>query len=205
MRYEDFRSKVKDLPLISSSYLRLMFADDAGLKTQLLRWSQAGKLIRLRKNIYILNNDDRKINPSRLFIASELYKPSYVSMEYILSFYGLIPEKVADITSITSKKTAAFENIFGKFVYQHIKLNCFTGFRGLKDEAGLTCYMATPEKAVVDFIYLNQNRFKGNFRQVLFESFRFQNTEILDRKKLTEYANLFASAKVKAIIKEVKK
>ena len=204
MRFEQFRTKVRTLPVISGDFLKLLSDKNQQFKNQITRWQKSGKIIKLRRNLYILNEDERKINPSRLFIACELYSPSYVSMEYALSFYGLIPERVADITSITTKKTAAFENALGRFIYQHIKIKCFAGFTELKDEAGLAYYMATPEKAIVDFIYLNQSRFKEDFRQELFGSFRFQNTKILNAKKMIYYSELFGSKKLKAILKQVK-
>lgn len=204
MRYEEFKSKIKDLPLLNVQYLKLVAANDQAFKNQLRRWQKAGKILRLKRGFYILNEEDRKINTSRLAIAKELYSPSYVSMEYALSFYSIIPEKVADVTSITTKKTAKFENAFGRFVYQHLKTRCFTGFVELKDEANVPYYMATPEKAVVDFIYLNQSRFNDNYVQVLNESFRFQNLGVLKRKQLDDYAELFSSRKLKAIVKALK-
>lgn len=204
MKYEQFREKVASFPLISKQYLKLIAENNQVLKNQLSRWNKSGKIIQLKQNLYMLNQNDRKINPSRLFIASEIYKPSYISMEYALSFYGFIPEKVSDITCITSKKTATFKNVFGKFVYQHVKISCFTGFVELKDEAGLTCHIATPEKAVVDFLYLNQNHFKGNYKNMLVESFRFQNLNMLNKKKINYFTELFKSEKLKKIVKEVK-
>ncbi|MEK7450026.1 MAG: hypothetical protein AAB019_11165 [Planctomycetota bacterium] len=216
MQYDVFRSSVKALPLISREFLRLITAGQKGFGVQLNRWQDAGKVIKLRKGFYILNENDRKINPSRLFIAKELYSPSYVSMEYALSYYGLIPERVTDITCITSKKTAVFRNALGKFIYQHLDQACFTGFLESEDEAGLKYFIATPEKATVDFLYLNQRLFqtgsersrtirsihgkKDNYQSVLTESLRFQNTGGLNRQMLSKYAGLFHSQKLKRII-----
>lgn len=88
-----------------------------------------------------------------MFIAKEIYSPSYVSLEYALSIYGLIPERVVDVTSVTTKKPIEFKNKLGVFIYQHIKENCFTGFIEKEDENGLVYFIATPEKAVADFLY----------------------------------------------------
>lgn len=203
MRYEEFRKNVKKFPLISVQHLKLSGYNQE-LKNQLLRWQEDGKIIHLRKGLYILNQDDRTINPSRFFIACELYKPSYISTEYALYFYGIIPERVIDITCVTTKKTIRFENAFGNFVYQHIKTNTFTGFYEVRDEAGLIYFMANPEKAVVDFVYLNLERFKGDYKEVLIESFRFQNTEELKMKKLKDYGELFGNEKLNKILKMVK-
>lgn len=203
MKYDEFRRITKDLPLINFRYLKLINNNEQVLKNQLLRWQKTGKIIRLRRGLYILNSDDRKINPSRMALSKEIYSPSYVSMEYALSFYGLIPEKVVDVTCITTKKTAVFENMLGKFIYQHLKTICFTGFYELKDETGLPYYIAVPEKAVVDFVYLNQECFKESYFQTLLESFRFQNINTLNANELIRYANLFTSKKMKNIIEEL--
>ncbi|MFH1824631.1 MAG: hypothetical protein ABH873_05330 [Candidatus Firestonebacteria bacterium] len=205
MKYDEFKAKVKNVPVINIELLKLLFAYSQQFKNQMSRWQKNGKILKLRKNLYILSNEDRRINPSRLFISHEIYNPSYVSMEYALSFYDLIPEKVTDITCITTKKTTTFENILGKFIYQHIKIDCFAGFLEFKDEVGLTYYMATPEKAVVDFLYFNQYRFNIDYKKTLHESFRFQNTKILDTKRLQEYVKIFKDKKLKRIIQEVKK
>ncbi|OGB89687.1 hypothetical protein A2625_06120 [candidate division WOR-1 bacterium RIFCSPHIGHO2_01_FULL_53_15] len=201
MRYEEFRQKVKGLPLITSQFMALLAGADRSVLVQFRRWVKAGKIIKLRKGLYLLNQSDRRINPSRLFIANEIYSPSYVSLEYALSFYGLIPEKAVDVTCVTSKKTANYKNSLGQFIYQHIKERCFTGFEEFKDEAGLVYFMATPEKAAVDFLYLNQDRFKSDYDKLLAGSFRFQDKGSLNAKKLMSYAKLFNSRKLERIVK----
>jgi hypothetical protein len=201
MRYEKFRLRVHNLPLINLAMLKLAGMYDHNLKMQIMRWSRQGKLIKLRRNMYLLRAEDRKLQTSRLYIAAEIYKPSYIGTEYALSFYGLIPERVNDITCITTKKTMSFKNKTGNFYYQHIQAKCFTGFIEQKDEAGLSFFMARPEKAVVDFIYLNLHRFRDNFKSVISESFRFQNYEDLNKDLLLFYSNLFASNKLQRVIK----
>jgi len=202
MRFDEFKTKVKDLPLLTIPSLRLLLGNGQAVKNQITRWQKSGKILRLRRGIYILNEADRKLNPSRAFIAGELYHPSYVSTEYALSFYGLIPERSADVTSVTSKKTAFFSNAYGKFVYQNIRNSCFAGFEEIKDEAGLTYFMALPEKALADFLYLNLNRFSGDSGPALTDSFRFQNTGILRKKILYRYGELFANNKLMALLKQ---
>lgn len=200
MNYEEFKSKVVNRPLIDVKLLKLEGFYTHSLKVQIRRWCKKEKIIKLRNNLYILKETDRKINPSRLFISNELYKPSYISNEYALSFYGIIPERVTDITSVTPKKTMIFKNKLGRFIYQHIKQNCFTGFIEQKDEAGLSFLISIPEKAVVDFLYLNSDRFKYDFENTLVDSFRFQNLSGLDNKLLLKYCDLFKFYKLKLIV-----
>ncbi|MDD5672605.1 MAG: hypothetical protein PHC61_00455 [Chitinivibrionales bacterium] len=205
MIYSAFRQALKGYPLISWPLIKMLTPGDSNLKVQLSRWRKKGKLLRLTKNFAVLNEADRAIFPSRPFLACELYKPSYISLEYALSFYGLIPARVADVTCITTKKTMTIINTFGTFIYRHCKIECFTGFTAQKDEAGLQFYLAEPEKALVDFIYLNLEKFStGAVRDVLKNSYRFQGFKAIDRKKLFMFGAHFNNGKLLRILKEVK-
>ena len=151
--------------------------------------------------MYILNESDRKLSPSRAFIAGQLYSPSYVSMEYALSSYGLIPERAADVTSITTRKTALFSNVSGTFRYQHVKPSGFRGFLASRDEAGLPFFIAEPEKAVVDLLYLQLNKIKDCSAALFEEYFRLQNLDSLKPGKIMAYAKVFGSSKLMRVAK----
>jgi predicted transcriptional regulator of viral defense system len=200
MNYHDFKNKVQNWPLIYSRDLMLPEADKQVIRNQLERWQAKKLLIKLKKGIFLLNPNDRKITPSRMFIANQLYFPSYVSLEYALGFYGLIPERVSNVTSVTTKKTQRLKNELGEFVYQHIKPEALRGFRAQKDESGLNFFIAEPEKAIVDFCYLNLKNFTADFEGVFEENYRFQNLETLDIRKLTGFARLFNSGKLVCVI-----
>jgi hypothetical protein len=198
MKFLDFKAKFKDLPLLP---VRVIFgqAGRADLN-QLDRWRKQGLLLQLRRSLYIFCGAERKIDPSRLYLAGQLYQPSYVSLEYALSKYGLIPEKVADVTSVTTKKTARFANDFGSFIYQTVKPSAFRGFIAQKDEAGLPYFIAEPEKAVADFVYLNRHKIAaGAEEEMLLESFRFQNLGTLKKKKLSDYFRIFNMRKMESV------
>jgi len=122
-----------------------------------------------------------------------------VSLESALSYYSLIPEAVADVTSVSTKKTSRFTNSIGNFVYQRVKPDAFRGYRSYKDEAGLECLIAEPEKAVVDFLYLNLRKFKTAAKEVFKESYRFQNIEGLKPKKVFFWARLFKNSRLEAV------
>jgi hypothetical protein len=208
MKFDIFRKLFQGYPLISWPLIKMLTPGNQQLKIQLCRWRKTGKLVRLNRRLFMLNEADRKINPSRLYLAGEMYKPSYLSLEYALSFHGLIPEKVVDLSSVTTKKTMTFKNSFGTFFYRHLKTECFTGFTEEKDEAGLGYFIAGPEKALVDFVYLNLEKFRpgpaGGYGEVLRGSYRLQNQKILDGKKLEGYAALFNSRKLLKVIGEVR-
>jgi predicted transcriptional regulator of viral defense system len=202
MRYSQFKNKYLHLPLIiTRDILRFRKNDKQAMLNQLRRWQDKGLIIKLKKGLYILNANDRKINPSRHFIANQLYTPSYVSLEYALNFYGLIPERVNEVTSITTKKTTRFINERGGFSYQHIKPETFRGFKALRDENGLEFFIAEPEKALVDFLYLHLDKFKTSDPDIFELSYRFQNVETLNRRRIVELARLFQNHKLQKIAK----
>lgn len=195
MKFTDFKAKFRDLPLLTT---RIMFGKATGADlNQLDRWCKQGLLIQLRRGFYLFGKEERKIEPSRLYLAGQFYQPSYVSLEYALSRYGLIPERVADVTSVSTKKTARFTNDFGTFSYQTVKPAVFRGFISAKDESGLAYFIAEPEKAVADFVYLNLGKVAaGAAERTLRESFRFQNAGSLRKNKITAYFGLFNSKKM---------
>ena len=198
MKFGDFKVKFRDLPLLPT---RVVFGKASGADlNQLDRWCKQGLLLQLRRGLYIFGKDERRIEPSRLYLAGQLYQPSYISLEYALSRYGLIPEKVVDVTSVSTKKTARFTNDFGTFIYQTVKPSAFRGFISGKDEAGLPYFIAEPEKAVADFVYLNLGKIAaGAAEKTLLESFRFQNLGSLKKGKITAYFGLYDNAKMREI------
>jgi hypothetical protein len=121
-------------------------------------------------------------------------------MESALAFYGLIPEFVGATTSVTTRKTARFQNDFGIFIYQSIDPKAYGGFQAMKDSQDLTVLVALPEKALVDFFYLNLSGFAPSNPRVFSESYRFQNCESLKPKSLRQFAKRFGSKKLLAVI-----
>lgn len=203
MRYLEFKDTVKDFPLISSTHIYNLDRESKTLKVQFSGWLKKGLIVKLKRGIYILNENDRKIEPSRIFLANALYSPSYVSTTYAFGYYDLIPEKVEDVTSVTTKKTAKFTNPFGTFIYQHLKTNLFFGFTEIKDENGFPVFIAEPEKTILDFIYLNIEDFKNKEEDIFSLSYRFQNLDILKKKRLVEYARRFENKAVMDVVKNL--
>src|SRR3989338_6040481 len=121
---------------------------------QLSRWAKQGKVIRLKRGLYTLPEEYRKTPLSLRWLANTLYSPSYLSLEYMLSWYDMIPERVADMTSFTILKTASFTNALGYFSYRSLKKRHFFGFEETTDESGRPVLLAVAEKALLDYIYL---------------------------------------------------
>ena len=191
MTYFEFKNVFRDLPIIPSSNFSNVTKEVQALRWNLVQWQQKGLVIKLRKGLYLLNENDRKIHPSRIFLANALYSPSYVSTEYVLGYYDLIPEKVEDVTSVTTKNVKRFRNPFGTFIYQHLKTDLFFGFKEILDENKWPVHIAEPEKAVLDFIYLHLVDFKNKDQDVFELSYRMQNLDILKRNKLLSFAKRY--------------
>lgn len=112
------------------------------------RYSRKGAVIKLRNGLYCLAT----AKPSELAIANRLYGPSYVSFEYALALHHLIPETVYVVTSATPRPTRTLSAAGTTFEYHRIKRQAFTGYEPAKI-GGETVLLATPEKALVDFLY----------------------------------------------------
>lgn len=84
-------------------------------------------------------------------VANFLHSPSYISLETALSFYGIITQFPYPITSVTPKRTKIIRTLDKEFSFSHIKADLFLGYE--KKESFL---IATPEKALFDYLYLFQ-------------------------------------------------
>ena len=139
MKFDTLLSMVGRQPYFDlATLLQLSGEDRAMLLTQLSRWTRAGKLEPLRRGMYALAARYRAapINPAEL--ANQLYRPSYLSTEWALGFYGLIPEMVVTYTSVTSRFPQGFVNAFGRFESRHVKQSALFGMRApLYQGAGL--------------------------------------------------------------------
>lgn len=125
-------------------------------RNNLGRWEKQGKLIRLRQGFYTFPAL-KELSDAPFYFANKIYSPSYISLESALSFYGMIPEGVINITSVTSRKTKSFQNVIGNYFYRSVKPELMFGY--LVEQSALSkkwhILLASPEKALLDFLYLN--------------------------------------------------
>lgn len=161
---------------------------------QLSRWAQAGKIIRLKRGLYTLPTATHRAPFSTPWLANTLYSPSYLSLETMLSWYDMIPERVTQTTSVTILKTAKFKNTMGTFVYRHLQPRLFVGFEETRDEHGAAILMATPEKALLDYIYLYPHW--QPTQEFAEKNIRLQQLGQLRPKWIKHWAELFHSKKM---------
>ncbi len=122
-------------------------------RNNFVRWSQKGYLIRLRRGLYSFA-ELQSVPEMATYFAARIYKPSYISLHSALSHYGLIPESVSRITSVTSLKTAAFRNEFGEYAYKSVREDLMFGYEPRRLANGRVAPCATREKALLDLLYL---------------------------------------------------
>lgn len=185
MKYQEFKIAI-DKPYFST--LDVLLERLKIYNYQLSLWKKKGYIGHLKRGQYFFVDRENEINPRE--ISFLLYEPSYISLEYALSHYGLIPEMVYAQTAMTTKTTRRFSNKFGEFIYRRIHPKLFFGYDPVELPNG-KYLMADPEKSLIDYFYLNLG--KLNDRKDI-ESLRINCHEldkIIDRKKLNAYLKEF--------------
>lgn len=200
MKWADFIKITGSLPIIDVEILLAGETNTSQARVQISRWHKEGKLIQLKRGLYLLSEAYRKIEIWEPYIASFLKKPSYISLEKALEYYDLIPEAVTVYTSVSTKRQGRFVSKAGIFDYRHIKNSLFWGYESITIHKQ-TAFMALPEKALLDLIYLNGL----NIQQEYLEELRLQNVEKINIDRLFEYAEKFQGPGMQRAAKVIKK
>lgn len=158
------------------------------------------RIVRIKKGIYILGEEERTGTYSKEILANLIYGPSYVSLEYALSLYGMIPERVETVTSVTTGKNREFRTPVGTFTYRYLNRIFFSpGVRNMPSGDGRSFLMASPEKALVDRIFFESGlESKGEVRDFLLDSMRIDPEALanLDSSRLWEITSLYKKRKI---------
>lgn len=145
---------ISNLDFFTKEALRQLETDKEALNFNIKNWLKNGKIISLKKGLYLLaerwEKEADKESYSE-FLANKIYEPSYLSMEYVMSKYGLLTEAVYGLSSVTTKKTKVFKNRVGLFSYSSITPGLFTGFK-IENGARIKV-VASKAKAVFDYLY----------------------------------------------------
>jgi predicted transcriptional regulator of viral defense system len=113
-----------------------------------------GSIIRIKKGLYVFGDEYRRMPFSREILGNLIYGPSYISLDYALQHYGLIPERVETVTSVTTGRSRRFSTSVGLFTYRMIPVEAFrVGMDQIEIGDGRAFLMATPAKALADKLY----------------------------------------------------
>lgn len=155
--------------------LKEKYRDYANPLDKIKRDADKGILFRLTKGLY---ETDPHAEP--YLLASSILSPSYLSFEWALSYYGLIPERVFAITSASMQihKNKTFCNHFGRFEYGDVPSKVFPYGLTYLEEGEYIVKIASKEKAICDS--LCKYRVVKNveeLKELLFEDKRFDEGE----------------------------
>lgn len=185
MIWKNFLEEFAARPMFHSSMLNIFHERREHLNVQLSRWVKAGKLIQVRKGWYLIAQPYRQQDITLPVIANRVVHPSYLSLDWALQYYDLIPEHVPNPTSVTSGRGIRFMFRDNLFIYRHIQPAFFLGYEQ-RDYNGCKIVVALPEKALLDKIYLFS---KSNiFSLAWLEELRLQNVEQLDLRRFRSFS-----------------
>jgi len=191
--------------IISTSILKNKYHGYSNPLDKIKRDTDKGILIRLNRGLY---ETDKNVNPC--FLASSILSPSYLSFDWALSHYGLIPEKVVSITSasLNMKKNKTFNNKFGIYEYSDIPPAAFSEGLTYFDNGSYSVKIATKEKAICDSLckwrVINSVR---ELKELLFVDKRIDEEEFFtcDFKLMTRLAALYNKTNLEILIKLIGK
>jgi hypothetical protein len=160
-------------------------------------------LIQLKKGLYIPGPKLNISPPEPFLVANHLLGPSYVSLDSALSHWGFIPERVYEISSITTNLSRTYKTPIGRFSYTHLGLPYYSfGIKQVELTKKQTVLMASPEKAICDKIVITSGVLLRSVKQtlsLLIEDFRIdrQLLQTLDSRAIDSWLN--AAPKVNSL------
>ena len=198
MEFDSLLKLIGDDPVFESSLLLAGNIDPKLVRLQLTRWVNSGRIYQLRRGLYSIAPPYQKTRPHPFLIANHLQRASYVSLQSALAFYSLIPEAVNTTVSVTTGRPERLETPLGLYEFRHIKTDLFFGYQ-MTDLEGQSALVATPEKALLDLIYLTPGGESPNYLREL----RLQNVDLLDLDLLKKQSAVFDTPKMSKSVKNL--
>lgn len=192
MKFDELLEIVAEEPVFETALLLTGQRDPDHVRRQLSRWVRAGKIHQLRRGLYALAPPFRKAKPHPFVLANRIVPASYVSLQSALAHFDLIPEHVPVVTSVTTGRPDERDTPLGAFAYRHVSPPAFFGYRLLEFGRTQSAFVATPEKALLDLVYLTPRADRRDY----LEGLRLQNTDRLDIDELDRLASRFERPKL---------
>ena len=191
--------------IINSNMLKSKYSDYANINNKIKREIDSKKLYKIVNGIY----ETDPYVPAYL-LSGIIYGPSYISFDYALSYYSIIPERVTTITYATynKRKRKMYKTSFGVFTYQDIPKSVYSKEIILNIEGDYSYQIATLEKAICDKLYsLKPLHNINNLENMQFNDLRFNEDEFLkvDINKIEKLSKLYGSTNVKLLLKYLRR
>jgi hypothetical protein len=180
------------LPEFDYLALLQLLSDYQSPRDKITRMLKEGEIIRVKKGLYVWGNESGAAPYSKEVLANQIYGPSYISLEYALSYYGMIPERVEVVTSMTCRRNKEFTTPVGGFSYRYLSLSKYpVGITQISIDPNRAILIATREKALADKLLFSDQGQINSFRDLesfLCEDLRIDQGEIakLNRNRLKE-------------------
>ena len=164
---------------------------------------KTGAIIRVKKGLYVFGDRYRKHLYSKELLANLIYGPSYVSLDYALAYYGIIPERSEALTSVTLSRTRKFSTPVGLFLYRQIPAQAYqAGMVRVEGDHDQAFLIASPEKALADKIVSVRSApiaSSAEMRRFLEEDLRIDVGVIrsLSAERIDEFAGRYRSRKLR--------
>lgn len=211
MRIEDLR-KMTDSEEIDYQFLMSALKSYSHPRDKISGWLKSGELIRVKKGLYVFGQRVAQGPYSREILANLIYGPSAISLTYALAYYGLIPERVELVTSVTNKRNKLFSTPAGNFIYYYLQPKKYAVGIDIKNTASDRQFIiASPEKALCDQIYIIDKEIDfhdmKDVEAYLFYDLRIDENEIknFNIKKLEEICNCYEQKKLNLLLQFFKK
>lgn len=191
VNWYEFNRKMKDkkvLLFFAVDVRRIFGVSKVAADFLLHRYAAKGYIVRVKRGLYAFPD----ALPPEPYLANKIYEPSYISLEFALSYHRVIPETVYEITSVTPKAPRRFKTLGKIYSYRKIKKVAFTGYI-IEKQKGFSFQIADPEKAFVDTNYF---RMLGKLKPIS----RY-NKEKINPEKALRYALSIGNKKLLGIIK----
>ena len=184
MQLEKKLSSLGGVPLTHGALVS-MLKEYRSPNDKIVRLIDEGWLVPIKRGLYVVSPERTTIPISTPLLANLLYGPSYVSMDYALYHYGIIPERVVEVTSMTTRRGKVYDLLIGRFSYTHSPLDFYpVGIDRVENTDKTGFLMASPEKALCDKLVFTRNlniASQRALRELLFDDLR------LDEESITRF------------------
>ncbi|MGI6394704.1 MAG: type IV toxin-antitoxin system AbiEi family antitoxin domain-containing protein [bacterium] len=180
---------------IDYNYLKSFLSEYKNVRVKINDMLKKKEIVRIKKGLYVLGKPYSKSLFYKETLSNLIYGPSYISLEYALSFYGMIPEKVQIVTAVTNKRNKVFDTPLGRFSYRYINTSLYPeGIDLIELDETHNVLIASKEKAVADTLYF-ADRFQNTneLKSYLFDSLRIGQSEVkkLSVNKIKRLAKIY--------------
>jgi hypothetical protein len=202
--FVDIRTRIQS-EIFDYQTLTDALKDLSAPRDKITRLLRQGLIIRVKKGLYVFGDKYRRAPYSKELLANLVYGPSYVSLDYALAYYGLIPERAEALTSVTPIRSRRFATPVGLFIYRQIPARAYEeGMVRVEGEHSQAFLIASREKALADkIVSVRGARIAsiGEMGRFLEKDLRIDDAAVrsLSAERIEEFAGCYRSLKLRRL------